>query len=129
VATPLHAESAKRFDLLRSMDPDFYQRLIDVFPDMTVQERYWHDYDPDLALADYLGKGWAGIAAYIEEQVEDPWNKEQALARLAEYRGLAIRQPESYTPDHLLRAITNGAIFRTVMPVGTRTKERLRKKG
>jgi predicted phosphoadenosine phosphosulfate sulfurtransferase len=45
VSTPLHAESAKKFDLIRSTVPDFYRRVTDVFPEMLAHERYYKEMD------------------------------------------------------------------------------------
>ena len=37
VATPLHSEQAKRIGQLREIDPEFYNRVLKVFPEMEVQ--------------------------------------------------------------------------------------------
>ena len=41
VSTPIHTGSAKRLEVWRRMDPDFYQRVTAVFPEMLAQERYY----------------------------------------------------------------------------------------
>lgn len=43
VSTPLHAESAKRLDYLREQDPEFYDSVLRVFPEMAVQGKYFND--------------------------------------------------------------------------------------
>ena len=40
VATPFIAEGADRFHLLKTRDPDFWARIIDIFPEMETQARY-----------------------------------------------------------------------------------------
>lgn len=45
VSTPLHAESAKRFDKIKTRYPVFYQQLVNLFPEMKVQERYYNSLD------------------------------------------------------------------------------------
>jgi predicted phosphoadenosine phosphosulfate sulfurtransferase len=41
VSTPLHAESAKRFDRMKKSAPELYARVIEVFPEMLAHERYY----------------------------------------------------------------------------------------
>ena len=41
VSTPIHTGSAKRIGQWRKMDPDFYERVTRIFPEMLVQERYY----------------------------------------------------------------------------------------
>lgn len=41
VSTPIHTGSAKRLEVWRRMDPDFYERVTAVFPEMLAQERYY----------------------------------------------------------------------------------------
>jgi predicted phosphoadenosine phosphosulfate sulfurtransferase len=40
VSTPIHTGSAKRIGQWRKMDPEFYERVTRIFPEMLIQERY-----------------------------------------------------------------------------------------
>lgn len=71
VATPLHAESAKRIGKLRASVPEFYNRVLQIFPEMAVQERYWADLDTSAVKARY-GQSLDGVRAFIEECILDP---------------------------------------------------------
>jgi hypothetical protein len=53
VSTPLHAESAKQFDAVKRVTPDFYQRVTDIFPEMLAHERYFRELDRDALHARY----------------------------------------------------------------------------
>jgi len=41
VSTPIHTGSAKRIGQWRKMDPEFYERVTRIFPEMLIQERYY----------------------------------------------------------------------------------------
>lgn len=45
VSTPLHSEASKEFHKIRTRTPKFYQQLLDLFPEMKVQEKYWKELD------------------------------------------------------------------------------------
>lgn len=45
VSTPLHSEASKEFYKIRTRTPLFYQQLIDTFPEMKAQEKYWKELD------------------------------------------------------------------------------------
>jgi predicted phosphoadenosine phosphosulfate sulfurtransferase len=111
VATPLHSEAAKRIHKLRAMDGDFYERLLKVFPEMEMQERYWHEWDTDV---DEYPKTWAGCAAYIEAHFPVGHPKEQAEARLGEFKSMAVNSPVNYTPEKLLTALVRGTVKRVL---------------
>ena len=116
VSTPLHAESAKRFDLIRKTDPVFYQGLIDLFPEMLVQERYFRSVDFDKIKARY-GESLAGIRQYIDDNLDDPHEYELAVKR---FESVAVRHramPESYPLRIILNAFMSGAYKREILGV------------
>ncbi|MBN2024950.1 MAG: phosphoadenosine phosphosulfate reductase family protein [Pirellulales bacterium] len=115
VSTPLHAEAAKRIDRLRALDPEFYDRLLAVFPDMALQDRYWRDFDGRGVKARYAD-GWEGCRRYIAERITDPGQRRAALKRYRETLKLAQRSPGSYTPVGLLDALVSGSVKRTLLP-------------
>jgi len=45
VSTPLRSESAKEFNKIRTRTPVFYRQLLDIFPEMRIQEKYWKELD------------------------------------------------------------------------------------
>ena len=81
VATPLHAESAKRFYQQKTLYPKFYQQLVDIFPEMLVQEKYYTQYSPDAVIKDYE-HSFDGIRKYIKDKIDDPAQKILALERV-----------------------------------------------
>ncbi len=119
VSTPLHSESSKKFHFVRAQTPDFYNRVIDVFPEMLAHERYYHDLDFDAVVAEY-GKSYEGVRCWIEENMTDPDQLELALKRLDDAINLAKRAPQSYPPDYLIGVFRAGGFKRPIMPKSTR---------
>lgn len=118
VSTPLHSETSKRFGLWRVQDPEFYQRVVDVFPDMLMQDRYWAEYDAAAVRSQYEGQGLEGCRRYIEEQMaDDPKQQQVARKRLNEFRVLQRRNPKAYPTDLLLRALVSGSVKRVIVPL------------
>ena len=127
VSTPLHAESAKRFYKLRTLYPNFYQQLIDLFPEMIVQEKYWNSYDRESVIYNYE-HSFDGIRKYIDENITD---KEQAkLAKTKLHHVEIIRKNKLKTASgknnyggypllYVFKQILNGAYKREIMPKKT----------
>lgn len=82
VSTPIHAESAKFFDKQRVMNPTLYQRIVEVFPDMLLQERYYKEYDLNAKFAGV--ESWEDAAEYIRATISDKKTQRLCLGRLRE---------------------------------------------
>jgi predicted phosphoadenosine phosphosulfate sulfurtransferase len=132
VSTPLHAESAKQFYKIRTLYPIFYQQLVDLFPEMLVQERYWSQFDAHGVINIYSNKGWGAIFEYIETQIEDPVEQELAKQRVQEAQGMRrsnLSQGKyrenfgGYPIRYVFRAIIAGQFKRVILPIGKATKE------
>jgi predicted phosphoadenosine phosphosulfate sulfurtransferase len=103
VSTPLHAESAKKFDRVRTQTPDFYERLIAVFPEMLAHERYYRELDRD-TIRERYGQTYEGVRAWIEENIDDEANHKKAVERYVAVLKRAQHSPLAYPPRHLLMA-------------------------
>lgn len=121
VATPLHSEAARRFDRLRAVDPELYQGIVRIFPEMILQERYGEEVDTE-AVVEKWGTSWESVQRYIMEHFGD--KTPLALKRLRFMRRLGLRRPElGYTPKDAMRYFRGGTIKRQIMPtVGKRKK-------
>jgi len=84
VSTPLHAESAKNFDKIKTLYPVFYQQLIDIFPEMRLQELYYKEYKQSSGenVLDRYDHTWDGIISYIKDNITDPHEKKLAITRV-----------------------------------------------
>jgi predicted phosphoadenosine phosphosulfate sulfurtransferase len=125
VSTPLHAEAAKRFDKLKTIYPQFYQQVVDIFPEMLVQERYWNEYDRYGMISRYE-PSWLGILKYIQENIKDPERQTLAKKRLfhaKQFREAAIaKNPKAkanlggYPVLYVFKCIINGDYKRKIQP-------------
>lgn len=116
VSTPLHAEAAKRIGPLRAWAPTFYQQVVDLFPEMLVQERYWAEFDQAKARARYA-QDFAGVRAYIIEHIEDEETQHKALVRLDGIEKREGVRPGSYPVPYTLNYFMGGSFKRELMPV------------
>lgn len=116
VSTPLHSETSKRFNMWKAQDPEFYQRVVDAFPEMLIQDRYWNEYDPAAVRLQYEGLGLEGCRRFIFE-LEDDQQKRVALERLREFLVLQRKNPKAYPTRLLLQALVSGSVKRTIVPL------------
>jgi hypothetical protein len=107
VSTAIHVAAAKKIDKMAAVEPVFWQSILDVFPEMADQARYWKDFDRDNVLLRYEGQGFEGVEAYIEENLTDE-DKVQALERADLWRKRNATDPENYPIDLLLRNVVYG---------------------
>lgn len=115
VSTPLHAEAAKWIGRLRANAPTFYGQVLDLFPEMALQERYYGELDRDALVARYAAD-WAGIEQWIRENITDPAQLELAVKRLRATRVSATATPGSYPLDYVLKQFMTGAFKRRILP-------------
>jgi predicted phosphoadenosine phosphosulfate sulfurtransferase len=116
VSTPLHSESAKRFDRLRAQAPELYEGVIRVFPEMLAHERYFRDLDKHAVAARY-GASYDGVRAWIIENIDESALRAKALGRLDAAVIRARRNPAAYPPWHLLNSFVAGNFKREIMPL------------
>lgn len=123
VSTPLHAESAKRFDKLRMQDPSFYERVTAIFPEMLVQERYFRELDRDAVKRRY-GESYDGVRAWVLENIQEEDTQRAALEKLEAAIGRAAATPEAYPVDYLLSTMMAGGYKREILPLTKANQQR-----
>ncbi len=109
VSTALHAAAAKKFKQLAEIEPEFYEQILEIFPDMADQARYWDDFDQNAIIAPYLGRGFNGAMRYVEEQVP-PEQKKEAIKRVVQWKARYEKDPKNYPIDLLLKTLAFGKI-------------------
>lgn len=132
VATPLHAENAKRFGKLRTLYPKFYEQLIDIFPEMLVQERYWNEYDR-YGIIDKYERSFDGIRQYIRENIKDEQqamamkrvNNAETIRKNKLRKGLGKHNFGGYPVLHVFKQVVNGAYKREIMAQSKPTKKEI----
>lgn len=115
VSTPLHAEASKRFDKLKTIDPDLYSQIIDVFPEMLAHERYYREMDRN-AVRDQYGTSIESVREWIEENISDDYEYKLAITRLNTVEPMHRKWPDSYPPRYLLSCFMSGAYKRPLLP-------------
>jgi predicted phosphoadenosine phosphosulfate sulfurtransferase len=112
VATPLLAESAKQFDVLKRMYPTFYEQVIAVFPEMLLQERYYKELDRD-AIFEKYPHSFDGIRQYLYETQSNKKLLKKFLGYVRDCE--AIRKGKKNTTNlggypvlHVFKAIVSG---------------------
>ncbi len=122
VATPLTTEGAKQLDKVRKYDPEYYNQILKVFPDIAVQALYYDKIDKSKVFDKY-GITPAGILNWIGDHLEGKI-KNQALkvfksAMSYRYRQLVLEEKE-YCIQPLLRifeTMLRGGYKKPVVPV------------
>lgn len=122
VSTPLHPEQAKRLGDLRAIDPEFYDRVLKVFPEVACQDRYYGELDRETT-RDRYGQSLEGILSYIEEKYDDEEQKEIAIGRYYECCNLHRVNPLAYPLLHILRYFVGGSLKRLPLPMSTKEKK------
>lgn len=125
VATPVHAENAKKFDKLKTLAPGLYEQIISIMPDMLLQERYWHELDRYGVLERYP-HSWSGIAKYIRENLPDAAQRKLAAQRVRECitirenklkKGEGTHNMGGYPVMYVFKTIINGQYKRAIQPL------------
>lgn len=116
VATPIHQEASKRFNKLRTLDPMLYSQVIDIFPEMLVQERYYKEFDQDSIKRKY-GKNMQTILQYIKDYITDPKQKHEAYKMFKKSVTANTNDPKGYPLDHILKYFISGAYKRDLLPI------------
>lgn len=127
VSTPLHAERAKRLGNTRCYAPVFYDQLLQLFPEMAVQERYYAELDRE-GLVERYGSSFDGIQAWIDDTITDEHQRAKALKELRAVRIKATTTPDSYPPDYVLGQFMSGAYKRAITALSKAQQQARREK-
>jgi len=122
VATPVHQEAAKKFHKLKTLDPVLYQQVIDIFPEMIMQERYYKELDRDHVKTKY-GKDMQSVLQYIKDYITDPKQKHEAYAMFKKAVVANRNSPDGYPIDHVLKYFMAGSYKRQLLPINTSVKK------
>lgn len=122
VSTPLHAEKVRLLGKVSACSPKFYQRLIEIFPDVENQARYGQDVDTEKVLDEYLSGGLRGCVRYVRERIDDPKSQRAAIRLIKQFGGLRVNNPEIYPVRDLLMHLVGGKYHRMPVPRGVESQ-------
>jgi predicted phosphoadenosine phosphosulfate sulfurtransferase len=131
VATVLHSEAAKQLHKVKTLDPQLYNNIIRIWPEVEVQARYYKDAVKGNSTKIALlykekcnGDHWAAIYRYIDETITDTHSKREAMLRLTRARKTRNNnsRPENifggYPALYLFGKIIAGSYKREIQPTG-----------
>lgn len=112
VATPIHTEAAKNLHRFKQADPDLYDQILRVWPEMAVQERYYRDLDRS-SITDEWGGSIESVHAYIDAEMGNPEDRVKAHAYVDNFLvRLIAGQSTDRTPRKALENVLSGVYRR-----------------
>ena len=128
VATPLNTENSKKLDKWAKEDPEFYDRLSTIFPEVRAQERYINDIDKSHIIKKY-GKDLDGVELWIKKNIAEGTNAfRKAMAELQRIRRRSKTQPAIWLPhgnaEYVLKEFMKGSYKRQIMPIKFKDRNR-----
>lgn len=103
VEIPMHPEAVRSFSAIKETEPEFYQRIVEMFPDMMTQDRYGSDIDPNAIIAPYLPLGFNGAVKFIRDNIPDEVGKREAMERVKLWKKRYTTDPLNYPIEDLLK--------------------------
>lgn len=123
VGIPLHAVAIRRIGDVVSTEPEFYDKLWDIWPEIDAQRRWWPDFDMEKYIESYALDGFDGAKRCIEENTSDDLDKRRAMAYVADFRKKHLKDPYSYPMNWLIRNLLTAELTGVAAaPVGPKTK-------
>jgi len=123
VGIPLHSVAARRLEDVIRTEPEFYDELYKVFPEIDAQKRLWAEFDIERLIDIYAQTGWDGVKMCVEDSMLTPGMKRDALSYCHDYKKKHATDAFSYPIDHLLRTLLlNNFHGDAPSPVGPRTR-------
>ena len=107
---------------MATLDPVLYEQVIDIFPDMLVQGRYYKEFDR-AGIKNKYSKDMQSVLQYIKDYITDPKQKHEAYKMFKKTVIANRNDPAAYPVDHVLNYFMTGAYKRDLLPINT-TKEK-----
>lgn len=125
VATPVHDRAYGMLTKLRALYPKFYEQIVDLWPEVLTQERYWGDVDR-FGVIDKYPASWAGILAYVEENIPEGPTRAKAISEIRRCRkareknartgAYAGKPGDGFPLLYVFRTIVSGGHMKGITP-------------
>jgi 3'-phosphoadenosine 5'-phosphosulfate sulfotransferase (PAPS reductase)/FAD synthetase len=123
VGIPLHSVAIRRIGDLIATEPEFFDRLYEVWPNIDAQRRWWPEFDVEKLIEHYASKGIDGAKECIDTFYLSDDDKRRAKSYVADFRRKHLADPYSYPMNWLIRNILmNEITVHAATPVGPRTR-------
>lgn len=123
VGIPLHSVAARRImDAVRT-EPEFYDRLVEIFPQIDGQRWLWEEFDIEELISSYASDGWDGVRDCIEDNMLTDGIHLSAMKFVSQWRKKYALDPHGYPIDALIRTLLLQEFHHTApTPVGPGTR-------
>lgn len=121
VGTPLFSTAARRLTDVVKTEPEFYDRLVETFPQIDTQRQLWGEYDIEAVVDQFAADGWDGVKECIETHFDDVDYRRLAFAFADKFRTSHNKDPFAYPIDHLVRTLLLNSVVGNPSPVGPQT--------
>jgi hypothetical protein len=121
VGTPLFSTAARRLTDVVKTEPEFYDRLVEAFPQIDTQRQLWGEYDIEAVVDQFAADGWSGVKECIETHFVDTSYRRLAFAFADKFRKSHNKDPFAYPIDHLVRTLLLNSVVGNPSPVGPQT--------
>lgn len=123
IGIPLHAVAVRRITDVVMTEPEFYDRIVECFPEVDAQRRYWPDFDIEKLIMRYAADEWDGVSECIQNHMKTPGIRKRAYQFSGEYRKKHAKDPYSYPVFWLIRnLLMNEFSGASPTPVGPGTR-------
>lgn len=123
VGIPLHSVAIRRIGDVVATEPEFYDKLVECFPNIDAQRRLWKEFDIEKLINSYSGKGFSGASAFIDDFMIGDDRKREAKVFVSKFRQKHLQDPRGYPINYLIRTLLLNEIdYNSPTPVGPKTK-------
>ena len=136
VASAIHSEAAKNLHKLKTIDPLLYNQIMDVFPEVDVQARYYKEMikgKTSKIMWEYKEKAggdpWGAIYLYIKENIKDEPSYLSAMEKVTRARktrenNITLEDPMGgYPLMYIFGKVIGGGYKRPISATGDRKDE------
>ena len=113
--------AARRLTDVIKTEPEFYDRLVGVFPEIDTQRQLWGEYDIEAVVDQFAVAGWDGVKECIETHFDDVDYRRLAFSFADKFRTSHNKDPFAYPIDHLVRTLLLNSVVGNPSPVGPQT--------
>lgn len=123
VGIPLHSVASRRImDAVRT-EPEFYDRLVECFPQIDAQRWLWAEFDMEELISSYAADSWDGVRDCIEDNMITDGMNLSAMKFVSKWKKKYVLDPYGYPVDALIRTLLLHEFHHTApTPVGPGTR-------
>lgn len=123
IGIPLHSIAIRRIGDVVATEPEFYDRLVECFPHIDAQRRWWTEFDIEKLIGQYSDIGLEGASMFIEDYLVGDRRQMEAKAYVAKFRKKHLQDERGYPISLLIRTLVLNEIDGgSPSPVGPRTR-------